>query len=1415
MGLFLATRSFVLEAIARPQITATVGGDIEIGRVRWVGWARLEITDLSVRAPGWSGPSGEVLRIDRALINLDSAALRRGSFEIDTAEVDGMLVRLAEDASDPGRFSILSLEPGLGEGGKPPDRIMVTDFELQMGNDTDGTWERTGSLGLAGELIAIPGKLRMFEFEFVTKKTEEEPGQSVLKGELDTGSLAFNASIDDLMVQSNLLGMMPMELRSTAQAMELQGHIDRIETAWDGERDLYASITLAEAEMMIPDIDDEIDWSRLDEGAVSPTNTPPIMEVQSGLLTLENDRITLEDFKGRLRSEDPDIDEIPVTLDFEMDLAPVVEQRLDWSRSREIASQVFGVAPFAMLLTVPDFEIRSDGAGVILPTPAARTISQFGVEEWLLDIEVDIVRDPPTTDESGAFIPGQAITTGKVRVENGKGRYSRFPYPLENVRAHIDFDDEAVYIRSLVGNGPNGGTISATGSIIDPGPAAEIKVNLHGSQVPADNVFRDSLHSWRLRTWDRFFDRHAEARLREAGVLPDQEDVDRAKRERGEVLRQLAGDELDEGDRTALLGRSKRLKRIIDAGPFVLGGMFDFDLLVSSEAGVGKPVDLTGTITILEGDVLLNDFPFPTHVLTSTITLEPDMIRLGDGIQFTTPDGGNGLIRGSIKTETSTENDTASIQPDISFAAIDVSITPALLAALPPGEEDAPEDPLDWPGRWHSEAAVALKALGIKGQVDLEGTWLATEENEDPELSFDARLEDGSITPNLSMQEFFVRAGFEWPEGFILDDCSAKIHLDSTITRMTDFSGHRRGGVVTADGYISRTGNEQALHVAFRNIELEAYLLDLVSEDVEEEARTLWDRFDPRGRFDADLDWSRDALDETRSLVVARPGKLTLDMDGTDVDIETRNGEFRITPERLEGRDMILSLDTPEFHHGMALIDWTSERGPGEETLSIAGGVEGGRFESPVIPVLLDLFGARRVQASWLEMQPSGGFEATYEYFDSETVESDYLVEITPEDIEATITEDRISARIKDGTVRIQPGLVSLDGIVAAIPAPGEIDIDGTVTIGERISLDLAMNYELERLPEGSSDYFTTPLSTGFKAVDFNSEGPLRVSNGLIRGVWKQDASINDPELYEFKADLSFEDARFTAGPEFDHFDGGTRLELVARMDPERKLRSELSAPIIGTGIDVEGRKVTEPRANILIEGDDRLLIKDISGDIAGGRTVAEVEIDMALGTWELELDLEDASLQELTRVRDDEPVDGTIGRVLGNVRLFGILDDPESKRGRGRLIVVDGQMTNSPLTLSIVQLSQLMLPVSDSLEFGEVGFTVDGDRMVFDEFQLSSPSLQLDGEGEMSMTDWQLALRLSPRGTVPILSDLIGGVTSTFFAIDIGGTLGAPEARLEALPLFGGPARIDSPAPGDSTPETEGTTEPPDGGPG
>ena len=248
LGLFLATRSFVLEAIARPHIEATVGGEIDIGRIRWLGWAELEITDLRVHAKGWSGSAGEVLHIDRAIVQLDPASLRQGNFNVTQVDADGMVVRIAERERNPGVFNIEALQPAEGGDaeGAPPGRINVRDFAVEMGIDRDGKFDTSGSITLSGDMRAQHDTPQQFAFRFVTN-TDGDKAPAVLKGQFDAASLAFSASIDDLEINEGLLGLMPIELRRVVETLELEGHVDRAEFDWDGKREAEASITLGDS----------------------------------------------------------------------------------------------------------------------------------------------------------------------------------------------------------------------------------------------------------------------------------------------------------------------------------------------------------------------------------------------------------------------------------------------------------------------------------------------------------------------------------------------------------------------------------------------------------------------------------------------------------------------------------------------------------------------------------------------------------------------------------------------------------------------------------------------------------------------------------------------------------------------------------------------------------------------------------------------------------------------------------------------------------------------------------------------------------------------------------------------------------------------------------------------------------------
>ena len=1150
LGLFLATRSFVLEAIARPHIEATVGGEIEIGRIRWLGWAELEITDLRVRAKGWSGSAGEVLRIERAIVQLDPAGLRQGHFKVTQVDAEGMVVRIAERERNPGVFNIEALQPAEGGDaeGAPPGRINVRDFAVEMGIDRDGQFDAAGSISLSGDMRAQHDTPQQFAFRFVTN-TEGEKGPAVLKGQFDAASLAFSASIDDLEINDGLLGLMPIELRRVVETLELEGHVDRAEFAWDGGREAEASITLGGASLRLPkfiaeDNDNEATWSNLRANLVTDAHTPPMMHVDSGKLTLVDDRVTLSDFRGRFITNESDNAEVPVQLNFSLDLSPLIDSPDLPSTGRAFAQHVFRLAPFSLQLAVTDFMIRRDGDGVVLPTVAARALAEFGIEEWSVDLNVTLTRGLPRLLDDNTHAPDPTHTIGTVLVNNGAGRYERFPYPLQGVSAHFKFDDDAITISYLVGKGPNGGSLTANGTITNPGPAAAIKINLLGQSIPADNAFRSALEGWRGETYDRLLDRNAERALRQAGVLATKETVDAARRDRIATAQRLATDALDFTQRNILERKLRRLDRVIDAGPFALDGVFDFELAILSEAGVGKPVDLIGSISIQEGHALLKDFPLPVFLLPSTIVLTPTQVQLGEGIQLITPEGGRGVVRGVINLGSSDGDEAPDIAPSLSIAAIDVAISPALLAALPPGDNERAAEGTQWPGSWKSEATRAIEAIGAKGLIDIEGTWQGSATT-DPRLMIGVKLHEGTIEPDVELSTFFAEAGFVWPEGFTLHDCSASIHIDPDIIRMSDFDGRRGGGRIRADGYIMLDTEEQAIHAHFNSVELEDYLLDLIPDGPDEAARDLWTRFQPRGRFDADLDASRNARGEDTSLIVAQPHEVVLLMNGTDVTVQRHHGLLRIRPEAITIEDMLLEVGTSELTHAELLLDGTYGRVQGEEDLQLKGEVAHGHFETPVLPVLLEVLGAERLADSWIELEPSGRFDATFEYRGLPGERTDYAVDLTPQSLSVSIDEQRLHAAFDDGSIFIGPDRINLELLRAEIPGPGRLQIDGTIGIGQNIDLLLAAGFDFEALPPSGFAWLPPPLSDGLGAVLFESDGRFLVDECTIAGVWALDAPITEPSTYHFDGKVSFIGGAFDAGARCDRF-GRTHRNYVA-----------------------------------------------------------------------------------------------------------------------------------------------------------------------------------------------------------------------------------------------------------------------------
>ena len=210
-------------------------------------------------------------------------------------------------------------------------------------------------------------------------------------------------------------------------------------------------------------------------------------------------------------------------------------------------------------------------------------------------------------------------------------------------------------------------------------------------------------------------------------------------------------------------------------------------------------------------------------------------------------------------------------------------------------------------------------------------------------------------------------------------------------------------------------------------------------------------------------------------------------------------------------------------------------------------------------------------------------------------------------------------------------------------------------------------------------------------------------------------------------------------------------------------------------------------QATLAATPDGATLRIDADGDIALGRYELDAVVELGAadlpGRYDARLRLADADyglLRDPTSPPSGSRTSATlaIGGPTG-----GTPSDTAARRGAGRLAIRNATLADMPVALRALQLTQLMLPISGRLSDSNATYSIEGDLLRVERCRFVAGTLELEGEGTVDIPTYGLALRLYPKGTVPLVSDLIGGVMHQIFAIDVGGTLLEPKASLAPLP--------------------------------
>ncbi len=1384
IGLWLCTRSWFIVWILEPHLSARLGGDVQIEQASYVGDGEFIIQNLLLRSSGEEGPANLIASIAETRIKIDMRLLRRFHFRMLEVNLDQVLLRVSEDAQNPGIFNFMSLTPYWPADDKRypaiPPRVQIRHALLEMGIHNEGHYETQGMRQVAGELYPIPDQHGWFNVELGETDVHGvglgEEGFH-LTGRWNVLTHEFNARVDRISLDEQAYEMCPDVIRSWWDRMDFEGQVAEISIERHEDQHFTLDFNIENVALNLP-IETGVLWGRYRAGYIESEDVLPRMFVTRGVIRLRGDQLTLEELEGELRTSDPDSDVMP--LPYSVQLTVPSLPKLDWEHKKQWMEQVLGMVPFEIVFQLDNFRLHQQDENITpaveLPLVVARIMERFHITDWNLSTNIEVTRTPPYLNAQGLLVAAPIHTKGQATVREAVGLYDKFAYPLHNVNAQLQFDDERVSVIYLNGQGPvptdsftsecntslsfnsphdeikqTPASVHLSGEIISPGKAAEVAIHLTASNVPLDAVLYDALNPDLQGIYETLLCQPAFENLVSSG-LSDYEvhrpRIEREIRYLSNLIEQLSTKtELSDLDRTRLdnLETIRQFRqRSLDMEPFTLGGVINLNLEINRKPGLKERAVTTGTIDICRADVLFNRFPYPIRILDGYLELDVDMLSIlpnanGDKIlTISTLEGGMGSVSGSIDIETVPEGRL--LHPHIRIFLEDIT-NELLYAAIPlTKEENNRLEPNQyWPGTARSRSADFLNNLSYSGLMHVVGN-VDSDQTNTITYDFDVLLDEGRIRPKDNLSEFVGSAGLLWPEGFALSQVSGNLIIDNQILSLHNFHGVHNQGSIVAEGTIDFSNElpQVRLDVDFQNLTVGDYLVNLLPSERIELGRDLWNRYQPTGAFDAQLIYQAHGIDQESLQLMAHPHELIARIQDEDILIERRNGSLTVRDGIVGFHNLVLDLKRAGDSDGVLSINGSygvPDAASDQEQLSVDGIWSQGRLDSPMIPEALRLFKAEKQADRYQEYDPLGTFDAEFMYR-SPQFEQDRLYSLTvhPHDFSFHVNDTLIHAQLSEGsTILFNPDQVELQDVTGTYEG-NSFSIAGSITYAPVMNLNLEFDHVGPLNNTQTRVLFPQRILSILDAIQFKDGSRTQLKDCTLRARRHQlqDETITaseEPtsELWDvdFSGHLELESASLNPGIDFSDLTG--QLDIHVQHSPDEPDDMLILAHI--EQMRILGNILRDSDAVLQFSDEGtHIELSEYRGDSHGG--VINAQASIGIGDhrdYSVDVDMVGVALEGLitdARARKtdnsnqsipDDSTDDLQGLVWASFSLAGQRGDIESRVGRGSARVLGDKVAHIPLVQRLVQISQLTLTMAPDLDFASMDFYVDGNHLVFE----------------------------------------------------------------------------------------------------
>lgn len=1337
-----------------------------------MGLRSLVIKDLKLRVENVSGEASEFLSVGEVHMTVDWWKLVRGTGGMETVTLTSPVVRVSQSSQD-GSLNISQIE--IPQSSRPSVRlpnVSIHEAVLELGEHQGATYRPLKKLVVGGGLFPTAGNERSYIFTLKELGTSGPDAGVHLQGKIDNNGL--DVTLTGIRISEWTDENLPGRVRAFVDSLELTGGIKRADFSYHNNVAIGPIIELENVAMTLPVPPEEGTGENLRMTSVN------------GTMTFANDRI-LAQVSGK-------VGDLPYNVD------------LEYMGFAEDSA-------FRCVLDCRDFQLQSNPDLLpYVPDLARMNLSRFSKPTAIVDASVVISRGPPTPQG-----PAPVRSSGWLEFEHGSAAYQGFPYRFYDLSGRVTFDDTRIDLERISGVSQSGAVLNASGWIapLNADPAAEIHVR--AERLPIDDELRKTLDArWRTAL-ERVMDPHEFARFVDLGLL------------------RQADDSHQPGD-------------TIDGVPvFSLGGVANVDLVVLHDGGEHNQWEYVGDVQFDRVGLIAGEMPLPIVGHDVNLRVTPGAVGILNGTWATAAGTPIDLsatmwqLPGEDTPYTSVRVKSKAVTIDgLLVASLPHPLGSHTRAPTPDGQIDGQTEALiDALGINGTIGVVAhFTARNNERELRAEVVLNACRLQPKDSTSIADRISGTAIYENGRVTLDCVSSVCNTDD----ETTRSPLALHATLTPIGDDTLALPDGdtdTMVLDAFVESSEFDMSVRV-------EDLIRPLAPQAMEALARWRGTQL-PAGvsRIRTHVHGPTDSpkavleLDQIESLAIT--------LDGSRLGIGPGSGRIDVTIDPGAARDEQSDRSSPDNHgaqndapyvlafsdlRGLVHIDdarigdvsldgnWpVAPATPTSQAQSLALTLDNGALDAEANPAIvrllqsngmvsnglaktvagLDLAGVYRLvmrMDAVLDRRSAGGAPERTTHI---------ALRAEPKKLAATLDNYRYTLDSVGGT------------LTASISIADHENAQPTTTIAgwlEHVSMQtgawtIGANGPWSVREDGW--VVSTEIDLALREID---ESVLATVPADTRALLR-DATI------EMDKPITIDGARLTLGSvdgepitialegvgSFDIRDAkiGERVRDAAgtvafAIENDSSTRgTNFTADVEASGATIGGMQMRDLHVSIERDAEERITrIPALTAAVHGGRVVGSVSvIDPVLDgqhpSYLATIQLSGVDLNHLTKdlarkadeaIEDEQVPDYSGASLSGEVRLSGVLGEPETRRGRGSARAAGGTIVSVPLLLPIIEMLNLQLPSAESLDLAQATFYIEGSVVSFEQLGIYSRSIVMPGFGTLDWETRSLDLRLFSRGarTIPILGHIYEALRNELVSARITGTVSDPKFALETL---------------------------------